>query len=83
MFKKLSAFVLLLLHTYHVRRDYQLAFMAYQNQMLRRRLGNKRFIPRPSASRNNSRAPLPYPKRCAIILGNAVPRLSFIGATPK
>jgi len=47
VFKKLSAFVLLLLHYFHARRDHQIAFMAYQNKMLRDRLDSERIIPKP------------------------------------
>ena len=36
MFKKLSTFLFLFLHSYHARRDYQLALKSREIKMLRR-----------------------------------------------
>ena len=51
MFKKLSAFLFLLLHHYHDRRDYQLAMKNQENKMYRRRYGKKRIIATPEERR--------------------------------
>ena len=51
MFKKLSTFVFLLIHSYHARRDHQLAMKSKEIKMLRHRLGNKRIVPSPDERR--------------------------------
>ena len=51
MFKKLSAFALLLLHSYNARRGYQLAAKSHEVKMLLRRLGTTRIIATPEERR--------------------------------